>query len=59
MRDDMQRIKEVDWTQVDISDSRLDRVWTLLLVSTYEGRRGVAQAHPAQVRTELDRKESK
>lgn len=34
MRDDMQGIKEVDWTQVDISDSRLDRVWTLLLVST-------------------------
>jgi aminoglycoside phosphotransferase (APT) family kinase protein len=28
----------VDWTQVDVSDSRFDLAWTLLLVSTYEGR---------------------
>ena len=27
----------VDWTQVDVSDSRFDLAWTLLLVSTYEG----------------------
>jgi aminoglycoside phosphotransferase (APT) family kinase protein len=27
----------IDWTQVDVSDSRLDLAWTLLLVSTYEG----------------------
>ena len=28
----------VDWTQIDVSDSRFDLAWTLLLVSTYEGR---------------------
>ncbi len=28
----------IDWTQVDVSDSRLDLAWTLLLVSTYEGK---------------------
>ena len=28
----------VDWTQVDVSDSRFDLAWTLLLVSTHEGR---------------------
>ena len=28
----------VDWTQVDVSDSRFDLAWTLLLVSTYEGQ---------------------
>lgn len=27
----------VDWTQVDVSDSRFDLAWTLLLVGTYEG----------------------
>jgi aminoglycoside phosphotransferase (APT) family kinase protein len=27
----------VDWTQVDVSDSRFDLAWTLLLLSTYEG----------------------
>jgi hypothetical protein len=26
----------VDWTQVDVSDSRFDLAWTLLLVSTHE-----------------------
>ena len=26
----------LDWTQVDVSDSRFDLAWTLLLVSTYE-----------------------
>ena len=28
----------IDWTQVDVSDSRFDLAWTLLLVSTYEGQ---------------------
>jgi aminoglycoside phosphotransferase (APT) family kinase protein len=28
----------VDWTQIDVSDSRFDLAWTLLLVSTYEGQ---------------------
>jgi len=28
----------VDWTQVDVSDSRFDLAWTLLLVSTYKGK---------------------
>jgi len=28
----------VDWTQVEVSDSRFDLAWTLLLVSTYEGK---------------------
>ncbi len=28
----------IDWTQVDVSDSRFDLAWTLLLVSSYEGQ---------------------
>ena len=28
----------VDWTQVAVSDSRFDLAWSLLLVSTYEGK---------------------
>ena len=27
----------IDWTALEISDSRFDLAWTLLLVSTYEG----------------------
>ena len=27
----------IDWTQVDVSDSRFDLAWMLVLVSTYEG----------------------
>jgi aminoglycoside phosphotransferase (APT) family kinase protein len=36
LRDDGSAVV-VDWTQVDIADSRSDLAWTLVLVSSYEG----------------------
>ena len=36
LRDDGSAVV-IDWTQFDISDSRFDLAWTLLLISSYEG----------------------
>ncbi len=36
LRDDGSAVV-IDWTQLDISDSRFDLAWTLVLVSSYEG----------------------
>jgi len=36
LRDDGSAVV-IDWTQLDISDSRFDLAWTLLLVSSYQG----------------------
>ena len=36
LRDDGSAVV-IDWTQFDVSDSRFDLAWTLLLVSSYEG----------------------